>query len=133
MNTTNNPKLKTNAQELRKNMTKEERHLWYDFLKTLPITVNRQKVIGRYIVDFYIASAKVVIELDGSQHYEDENIKKDIERDSCLKESGIKVLRYSNLDINKNFKGVCEEILRFIDTSSVSHSSTASPQGEALK
>ena len=62
MNQTNNPKLKRNAQKLRREMTKEERRLWYDFLKQLPITVNRQKVIGPYIVDFYCASAKLVIE-----------------------------------------------------------------------
>ena len=71
MNKTNNSKLTDNAQKLRKNMTKEERHLWYDFLKTLPVTVNRQKVIGNYIVDFYISSHKIIIEIDGSQHYEE--------------------------------------------------------------
>ena len=70
MNKTNNSTLTGNAKTLRKNMTKEERHLWYDFLKTLPIPANRQKVLGNYIVDFYIAAAKLVIELDGSQHYE---------------------------------------------------------------
>ena len=69
MNNHRNTKLTTNAKELRKSMTKEERHLWYDFLKQLPITVHRQKPLGNYIVDFYIASAKLVIELDGSQHY----------------------------------------------------------------
>ena len=92
-------------------MTKEERHLWYDFLKTLPLTVNRQKVIGRYIADFYCAESKTVIELDGSQHYTEENAQKDKERDEYFKEMGIKVLRYSNLDINKNFEGVCKDIL----------------------
>ena len=68
MNNTKNSALTNNAKLLRKNMTKEERRLWYDFLKTLPVTVNRQKVIGNCIVDFYIASFKTVIELDGSQH-----------------------------------------------------------------
>ena len=72
MNKTNNPNLTENAKTLRKNMTKEERHIWYDFLKNLPITVNRQKVIGKYIADFYIASLKLIIEIDGSQHYEKE-------------------------------------------------------------
>ena len=66
MNENNNPELTHIAQNLRKNMTKEERHLWYDFLKKLPITIQRQKVIGQYIVDFYCASAKLVIEIDGS-------------------------------------------------------------------
>ena len=115
----NNPKMTKNAQLLRKNMTKEERHLWYDFLKRLPITVNRQKVIGEYIVDFYIASFKLVIELDGSQHYDEKNIKKDADRDENLGQWGIKVLRYSNLDVNKNFESVCQDILKNINTSSV--------------
>ena len=115
MNTTNNSKLTGNAKALRKNMTKEERHLWYDFLKNLPVTVNRQKVIGRYIADFYIASSKLVIELDGSQHYEDENVKNDAQRDGYLNSLGIKVLRYSNLDININFDSVCMDILNNIE------------------
>ena len=60
------------ARELRKNMTKEEKHLWYDFLRTYPIKFMRQKIIGRYIADFYCAKANLVIELDGSRHYETE-------------------------------------------------------------
>ena len=119
MNKTNNSKLTGNAKILRKNMTKEERHLWYDFLKTLPITVNRQKVIGNYIVDFYIATSKIVIELDGSQHYEDSGIENDTKRDEFLNSLGIKVLRYSNLDVNHRFKSVCNDILNNINTSSV--------------
>ena len=111
MNKTNNPMLKPYAQKLRSEMTKEERHLWYDFLKTLPINVNRQKVIGKYIVDFYIASAKTVIELDGSQHYETEGINSDKERDAFFNDLGISVLRYSNDDVNNNFDGVCEDLL----------------------
>lgn len=91
-------------------MTKEERHLWYDFLKLLPVTVNRQKVIGNYIVDFYCAQANLVIELDGSQHYEEDGIKKDIQRDEFLRSLRLTVVRYSNLEINKNFKAVCEDI-----------------------
>ena len=66
-----NPKLTGNAKVLRKNMTKEERHLWYDFLKDYPVRVLRQKVIDRYIVDFYFSAARIAIELDGSQHYEE--------------------------------------------------------------
>ena len=73
--------LTINSQKLRKNMTKEEKHLWYDFLKQLPITVNRQRKIKKYIVDFYISSAKLVIELDCSQHYEPDNRAKDAELD----------------------------------------------------
>ena len=119
VNKTNNSRLTGNAKALRKNMTKEERHLWYDFLETLPITVNRQKVIGNYIVDFYIASAKIVIELDGSQHYEEKGIDNDAKRDAFLNGLGIKVLRYSNLDVNQRFESVCEDILNNLDTSSV--------------
>ena len=66
------------AKQLRKEMTKEERHLWYDFLRGYPIRFSRQKVLGKYIADFY--SAKLVIELDGSQHYENDNMQKDTER-----------------------------------------------------
>ncbi len=91
-------------------MTKEERHLWYDFLKSLPVTVHRQKVIGQYIVDFYIASAKLVIELDGSQHFESDGIEKDYERDCYLESLGIKVVRYSNADVNQRFQDVCQDI-----------------------
>ncbi len=119
VNTTNNSKLTGNAKALRKNMTKEERHLWYDFLKTLSLTVNRQKVIGNYIVDFYIAASKIVIELDGSQHYEDRGIENDAKRDAFLNDLGIKVLRYSNLDVNQRFESVCQDILNNINTSSV--------------
>ena len=119
MNSTNNSQLTDNAKTLRKNMTKEERHLWYDFLKTIPVTVNRQKVLGKYIVDFYIASAKLVIELDGSQHYEDKGVENDKRRDEFLNSLGIKVLRYSNLDINKRFESVCQDILNNLATSSV--------------
>ncbi len=95
------------AKSLRKNMTKEEKHLWYDYLRKYPIRFVRQKVIGKYIVDFYCAKAKLVIELDGSQHYKDEEIKNDTLRTEFLNQYGLKVIRISNLDINKNFEGVC--------------------------
>ena len=104
--------LKPHAQELRKNMTKEERKLWYDFLKSFPAIVKRQKIIGGYIADFYIPSAKLVIELDGSQHYTEEGKEYDKERDEYMRSAGITVLRYSNSDINYNFSGVCEDILQ---------------------
>ena len=110
MNCENNPILTANAQKLRSQMTKEERKLWYVFLKTLPVTVNRQKVLGPYILDFYCASAKTAIELDGSQHYEDGGRSTDEERDQYLKERGITVLRYSNRDVNQQFKTICEDI-----------------------
>ena len=119
MNQSNNPKLKPNAQKLRREMTKEERHLWYDFLKQLPVTINRQKVIGSYIVDFYCASAKLVIELDGSQHFEGEGAASDRERDEALSKRGITVARYSNLDVNRNFEGVCADLLRRLNLTGV--------------
>ena len=115
MNQLQNKKLTPNAKTLRKNMTKEERHLWYDFLKALPITVHRQKVIGSYIIDFYIAQEKIAIELDGSQHYETEGKQADEKRDLFLKSLGITVLRYSNLDVNRKFAAVCEDILHHMN------------------
>ncbi|MBE5783647.1 MAG: endonuclease domain-containing protein [Clostridiales bacterium] len=114
MNQTSNRQLTGNAKTLRKNMTKEERHLWYDFLKDCPFTVNRQKVIGHYIVDFYCAQGKLVIELDGSQHYEEEGEKADMIRDAYLRSLGLTVLRYSNLEIKQNFEGVCMDILAHV-------------------
>ena len=87
-------------------MTPEERHLWYDFLKKIPVTIHRQKVIGTYIVDFYCASAALVIELDGSQHREEQGIQADRIRDEYLNSLGILVLRYSNEAVHKNFYGV---------------------------
>lgn len=110
MNSTYNKKLAFNAKTLRKNMTKEERHLWYDFLKALPVMVHRQKVIGNYIVDFYIAERKIVIELDGSQHYEKEGQCADQVRDAYLKSLGMTILRYSNADVNYRFEEVCSDI-----------------------
>jgi very-short-patch-repair endonuclease len=96
-------------------MTKEERHLWYDFLHALPVTVHRQRVIGNYIVDFYIASARLVIELDGSQHFTADGRGYDRERDAFLTGLGLTVLRYANSDISKNFSGVCQDILHHIN------------------
>lgn len=106
-----NSKIVSNSRVLRKNMTKEERHIWYDFLRLLPLTINRQKVIGNYIVDFYCAAKKVVIELDGSQHYEGKVKENDILRDNYLINQGYKILRYSNRDVNQNFNAVCRDIL----------------------
>ena len=114
MNQNNNPYLTEFSQELRINMTKEEKHLWYDFLKKLPETVNRQKVVGNYILDFYCAKAKIAIELDGSQHYDKAGKEKDAIRDSFLNEQGITVLRYKNEDINRYFDDVCRDILNHL-------------------
>ena len=110
----NNPNLTGNSKSLRKNMTKEEKHLLYDFLKKLDITVNRQKVIGDYIVDFCISSAKLVIELDGSQHYEPDSKEYDKQRDEFLQSQGYTVLRFLNRDVNNNFEGVCLQIKKHL-------------------
>ena len=106
-----NKKLVHNARTLRKNMTPEEKHLWYDFLKKLPVNVRRQHNIENYIVDFYIAKEKIVIELDGRQHGEEKHVQSDQIRDEFLSTWGIKVLRFSNLDIHERFDIVKEEIL----------------------
>ena len=103
------------AKQLRKEMTKEERHLWYDF--SYPVRCSRQKIIGSYIVDFYSAEVKLVIELDGSQHYEDSNITKDAERTAFLKSYGLTVIRIPNNEVNRNFRGVCEYIDRLVKQS----------------
>ena len=107
-------RLQDNARSLRKNMTREERHLWYDFFKTLPVTVNRQRVVGPYIVDFYCASAKLVVELDGSQHYMEQSKQNDKKRDKYLRDLGLTVKRYSNADVNYRFQAMCQDILGFI-------------------
>ena len=95
-------------------MTPEEKHLWYDFLKRLPMTVNRQKNIGNCIVDFFIASQRIVIEIDGIQHQLAENREADAKRDEDFQKLGIRVLRYSNVEINKQFNLVCDDILRHL-------------------
>ena len=110
MSKLSNSHLTANARDLRRNMTKEERHLWYDFLRDLPVRVHRQKVIGRYIVDFYIAEKNLVIELDGSQHYEQESICLDSERDAYMNSLGIHVIRYANAEVNRDFRAVCQDI-----------------------
>ena len=98
------------AKELRKNMTKEERHLWYDFLRGYPVRFTRQKILGKYIADFYCSQAKLVIELDGSQHYEESELLKDAQRTAFLENYDIKVLRIPNNEISRNFRAVCEYI-----------------------
>ena len=98
------------AKQLRKEMTKEERRLWYDFLRTYHVRFSRQKVLGKYIADFYCAEAKLVIELDGSQHYEGGNIKKDARRTAFLQNYGLTVIRIPNNEVSRNFRGVCEYI-----------------------
>ena len=109
-----NTKLTANAKNLRKNMTKEERHLWYDFLRSYPIRFLRQKVIDNYIVDFYCHQARLVIELDGSQHYEPNMLLNDHIRTQKFEQRGLTVMRIPNNAISENFRGVCEYIDAFI-------------------
>lgn len=110
MQTKHNKQLVPLARRLRKEMTKEEKHLWYDFLRTYPIRFLRQKVLGKYVADFYSAEARLVIELDGSQHFDADNTLKDAERTAFLEKYGLKVIRIPNNEINGNFAGVCEHI-----------------------
>ena len=106
--------LRTRSQTLRKNMTKEERHLWYDFLKTYPVQFKRQYTIGIYIVDFYCYQARLVVELDGSQHCEPDAIAYDQQRTAFLHQQGLEVLRISNTDVMTQFRAVCETIDRTV-------------------
>ncbi len=102
--------LRSRAQELRRNATKEENHLWYDFLRRYPIQFRRQKVFGRFIVDFYCAKANLVVEIDGSQHYEEDGMAYDRERTAYLNGLGLEVIRFSNRDVNERFQAVCQMI-----------------------
>ena len=98
------------ARQLRQEMTPHERKLWYLFLRKYPIKIYKQRIIGKFIVDFYCASAKLVIEVDGSQHYEPQGMAHDEERSVFLSSLGLDVLRFSNRDIDREFRGVCEQI-----------------------
>ena len=102
-----NEKLTNPARALRKNMTRQEKRLWYDYLNTYPVRFYRQKVLGKYIADFYCANANLVIELDGSQHYTMSGAESDADRTAFLNGYGIDVLRISNYDVDTNFEGVC--------------------------
>lgn len=105
-----NKNLKQYSRNLRKNATKQERHLWYDYLRKYPLQFYRQRIIGAYIVDFYCPKAKLVVELDGSQHYKEDVTKYDDNRTLYLNGLGLKVIRFSNLEIDRNFQGVCNYI-----------------------
>ena len=99
-----------NARLLRREMTPHERKLWYLFLRKYPVKIYKQRIIGRFIVDFYCASAKLVIEVDGTQHYEPQGMVYDKERSAFLLALGLEVLRFSNRDIDRDFCRVCEQI-----------------------
>ena len=102
------------AKKLRKNMTKEERRLWYEFLRTYPIKFYRQKRIGQYIVDFHCNAAKLIVELDGGQHYTPGGKAYDEKRTHMLQSHRLHVMRFSNLDINQHFREVCVTIDRYV-------------------
>lgn len=115
------------AKKLRKNATPQENHLWYDFLSKYEIRFQRQKSIGNFIADFYCHSARLVVEIDGSQHYTESGIEKDTFRTEVLTELGLKVIRFSNRQINTNFRGVCEYIDAVIKASLREGGGTAKP------
>ena len=102
-----NNDLLENARKLRKEMTPQELRLWYRFLRTYPVKIYKQRIIENFIADFYCHSARLVIELDGSQHYTEQGKKQDEKRTQTFEKYGILVLRFSNRDIDENFKGVC--------------------------
>ncbi len=125
-----NSNLTNVAKILRKNMTKEERHLWYDFLCSYPIRFLRQKVIDNYVVDFYCHEAKLIIELDGSQHYEEKGLLKDKIRTEKIESRNLRIIRIPNNEINKNFRGVCEYIDMRVEESLHRHPSVPLPLGK---
>ena len=102
-----NDKLLNIAKTLRRNMTRHEKHLWYDFLQKYPLKIYKQRIIDNYVVDFYCHSARLVIELDGSQHYSEKGEQSDVKRTQVIEKYNLKVIRFSNKDIDDNFEGVC--------------------------
>ena len=104
------PKLISSAKKLRKEATAQENHLWYNFLRSYPVRFQRQKTIDRFIVDFYCHAAKLVVEIDGIQHYTEQGIAHDEERTNILLGYGLTVIRFSNQEINMDFSRVCQKI-----------------------
>ena len=95
------------SRRLRRNMTRQEKHIWYDYLRKLPFTINRQMVIGSYIVDFYCAKAGIVIEIDGIQHYWKKQYLYDKKRTEKLESYGLQVIRFTNKEIDTKFESIC--------------------------
>ena len=102
-----NGKNKPLAKALRKNATRQENHLWYDFLSTYPVKFRRQRMIDNFIADFYCKEAKLIIEIDGSQHYSMQGLQEDQYRTDILEGYDLKVIRITNQQIDKNFYQVC--------------------------
>ena len=105
-----NNKLLENARKLRREMTRHEKHLWYDFLQNYPIKIYKQRIIDNFIADFYCHQARLVIELDGSQHSTKEGQLRDAARNEILEKYGILIIRFSNQDIDKDFRRICDII-----------------------
>ena len=118
------------AKALRKNMTPWERKLWYNYLRNYPVRFQRQKAIGNYIADFYCAKARLVIELDGGGHYTPEQAEKDDQRTKALESMNLSVVRICNLDIDRNFSGVCEYIDLVMQQSLPQSASLTAPSSE---
>ena len=128
-----NKKLLPNAKVLQKNMTKEERHLWYDCLRFCKPRFRRQEIIGNYIADFFCHEAGLVVELDGSQHFEPSNTAYDNARTAYFLQHGITVMRFTNLEIQTHFPEVCQCIWQFLEDRTLHPSvsfADSSPQGE---
>ena len=109
------------AKVLRKNGTPQENHLWYDFLSKYEVRFQRQKAIDNFIADFYCHDARLIIELDGSQHYEGKSLLNDKTRTEKLEERNLTVIRIPNNEVNKNFNGVCEYIDEIIKEKTAKH------------
>ena len=105
-----NNKMLERAKELRREMTPQERKLWYMFLRDYPVKFYKQRIIESFIADFYCHAAKLVIELDGSQHYDEQGLAYDAERTAIIEGYGLEVLRFSNLEVDTQFNVVCEHI-----------------------
>lgn len=105
-----NPKLTERARELRHNMTRQEKHLWYDFLRNYPVKIYRQRSIDCFIADFYCSRAHLVIEVDGGQHYTEEGLAYDKERTAAMEKHDLKVIRFTNREVDQQFEGVCWKI-----------------------
>lgn len=135
MHNPRNKNLTAYAKELRKNMTKEERHLWYDFLRYCSPRFRRQEIIGSFIADFYCSKARLVIELDGSQHLHPDDLYYDAKRTAYFNSLNITVLRYYNTDVSNHFEGVCQHIINYLSQGGFHPSVTfgdSSPQGAPL-
>ena len=102
-----NGNLLDNAKILRRNMTQQEKHLWYDFLQHYPEKIYKQRIIDNFVADFYCHKARLIIELDGAQHYTPEGRAYDEDRTKAFEKYGLQVLRFSNKDIETKFEGVC--------------------------